>query len=82
MSSSIEPPNLDRLADLARVGVSEQEALEWAPKISSILEWFGQLQRVNLDGVPPTLRADVEDSNLLRPDTAAEFENMCVLPCN
>jgi aspartyl/glutamyl-tRNA(Asn/Gln) amidotransferase C subunit len=78
VSSNVEPPNIEQLAELARVGVSEQEALEWAPKISSILDWFGQLGRVDLEGVPPALRAEVDGGNLLRPDTPAKFENMWV----
>jgi aspartyl/glutamyl-tRNA(Asn/Gln) amidotransferase C subunit len=71
--AGVEPPNVQRLAQLAQLGVTEAEAAEWGPKISSIVEWFGQLQQVDLDGVPPALRADVEDSNLLRPDEPKEF---------
>ena len=74
-SSEIEPPNVQKLAQLASVGVSEQEAAEWGPKIAGIVEWFGQLQQVDLEGVPPAVRADIGDANLLRPDQPREFEN-------
>ena len=78
-TSDIEPPNIHRLAQLAQVGVSEQEAAEWGPKISSIVEWFGQLQQVDLEGVPPSLRADVGDDTVLRPDQQQDFPERCVL---
>ena len=71
----IEAPDVQRLAQLAQVGVSEQEAAEWGPKIAGIVEWFGQLQEVDLEGVPPAVRADVGDANLLRPDQPHDFEN-------
>ncbi|KAL4552559.1 hypothetical protein Ndes2526B_g02487 [Nannochloris sp. 'desiccata'] len=78
-SSEIEPPNVQKLAQLAQVGVSEQEAAEWAPKIAGIVEWFGQLQQVDLEGVPPAVRADIGDANLLRPDQPRTFENRQVM---
>lgn len=78
-SSEIEPPNVQKLAQLAQVGVSEQEAAEWAPKIAGIVEWFGQLQQVDLEGVPPAVRADIGDANLLRPDQPRTFENREVM---
>jgi aspartyl/glutamyl-tRNA(Asn/Gln) amidotransferase C subunit len=78
-SSEIEPPNVQTLAQLAQVGISEQEAAEWGPKIASIVEWFGQLQQVDLEGVPPAVRADVGDANLLRPDQPHDFQNRHVI---
>lgn len=41
------------------------QAAEWGPKIDSIVAWFGNLQAVNIEGVPPALRA-CEDGNRLR----------------
>lgn len=32
------------------------------------MEWFGQLQAVDVEGVAPALRADVEGSSALRLD--------------
>jgi aspartyl/glutamyl-tRNA(Asn/Gln) amidotransferase C subunit len=77
-SPEIEPPNVQKLAQLAQLGVSEQEAAEWGPKIAGIVEWFGQLQQVDLEGVPPAVRADIGDANLLRPDQPRDFENRLV----
>lgn len=71
----VDPPDVQRLAQLAQVGVSEVEAAEWAPKIAGIVEWFGQLQAVDVEGVPPALRADVDAAASLRPDLPQPFEN-------
>ena len=72
---NIEPPNVEKLAQLAQIGVSEQEAADWAPKIAGIVEWFGQLQQADLEGIPPALRADVDDTTSLRPDIPTPFKN-------
>lgn len=47
---------------------------DWAPKIEGIVEWFGQLQEVDVEGVPPALRAEVETENFLRADTPVQYE--------
>ena len=44
---------------------------DWGPKIEGIVEWFGALQAVDVEGVPPALRADVEGESVLRPDAPA-----------
>lgn len=44
------------------------QVADWGPKIEGIVEWFGQLQGVDVEGVPPALRADVEAAPALRPD--------------
>ena len=41
--------------------------------MAGILEWFGQLQRVDVEGVPPALRAEVETENFFRPDEPEAF---------
>ena len=70
----IAPPDVQRLAQLAQIGVTAEEAAAWGPKIEGIVEWFGQLQEVDLEGVPPALRANLEDGNALRADESREFE--------
>lgn len=49
------------------------QAKEWGPKIEKIVEWFGQLQEVDLEGVPPALRAEVESENTLRADQPRDY---------
>ena len=45
---------------------------DWQPKIGGIVEWFGQLQEIDVEGVPPALRADVEGDSRLRPDESRD----------
>eukprot|EP00887_Chlorella_sp_A99_P006775 scaffold2.g6775.t1 len=67
----LEPPDVPALARLAQIGATEEEVADWQPKIASIVEWFGQLQEIDVQGVPPALRADVEGDSRLRPDEPA-----------
>jgi aspartyl-tRNA(Asn)/glutamyl-tRNA(Gln) amidotransferase subunit C len=46
---------------------------EWGPKLEGIVEWFGQLQEVDVEGVPPALRADVEGQSSLRADQPRRY---------
>lgn len=123
------PPDVEKLANLARLDVSPEEVKEWTPKISAIVDWcapaggsppliarpprtpaprpcpassfqprsrrpnaarlawltfspvcrplrFGKLREVDLEGVPPALRAGEEaGADPLRPDAAVAFED-------
>jgi Asp-tRNA(Asn)/Glu-tRNA(Gln) amidotransferase C subunit len=51
---------------------------DWAPKIEGIVDWFGQLQEVDVEGVPPALRAEVETENFLREDEPRQCAERCV----
>ncbi|ESR63992.1 glutamyl-tRNA(Gln) amidotransferase subunit C [Citrus sinensis] len=57
--SSLEPPDVPRLAQTARISLTPHEVEEFAPKIRQVIDWFGQLQDVDLDSVDPALRADL-----------------------
>ena len=72
-SAHIDPPNISALAELAQVGITDEEASTWSPQVESIVEWFGQLREVDLGDIPPALRADVESEGWLRPDEPVEF---------
>ena len=48
---------------------------DWAPKIEGIVDWFGQLQEVDVEGVPPALRAEVDSDNCLREDEPRHYDN-------
>ncbi|GFR49168.1 hypothetical protein Agub_g11190, partial [Astrephomene gubernaculifera] len=65
-------PNIADLAKMAQISISEQEAAEWAPKINSVLDWFGQLQSVDVKGVPPAIHA-FSEGNRLRPDEPQHY---------
>ncbi|KAK3012586.1 hypothetical protein RJ639_009239 [Escallonia herrerae] len=59
--SALEPPDLSRLAQTARISLTPQEV-------------FGQLQAVDLQSIEPAIRADTEGDNL-RDDLPDTFEN-------
>ncbi|KAH7661617.1 Glu-tRNAGln amidotransferase C subunit protein [Dioscorea alata] len=65
-SSSLSSADLARLADAAQ---------EFAPKIRQMVDWFGQLQAVNLESVEPSLRADTVITTSRREDAAEVFDN-------
>ncbi|KAK1550896.1 hypothetical protein Q3G72_026579 [Acer saccharum] len=73
-TTSLEPPDLNRLAETARISLTPREVEEFAPKIRQVIDWFGQLQAVDLNSIDPAIRADTEIDNL-REDMPETFEN-------
>lgn len=73
-SSALQPPDVPRLAETARLSLTPEEVEEFAPKIQQVIDWFGQLQAVDLGSVDPAIRADTEGNNL-RDDIPVTFEN-------
>ncbi|CAK9158813.1 unnamed protein product [Ilex paraguariensis] len=72
--SGLEPPDVLRLAETARISLTPDEVEEFAPKIQKVVDWFGQLQAVDLQSIEPAIRADTEGDNL-RDDLPETFEN-------
>ncbi|XP_073300029.1 glutamyl-tRNA(Gln) amidotransferase subunit C, chloroplastic/mitochondrial [Primulina huaijiensis] len=72
--SSLELPDVQRLAETARISLTPQQVEEFEPKIQQVVEWFGQLQAVDLESIEPALRADTEGDNL-RNDAPEIFDN-------
>lgn len=73
-SSSLDPPDVGRLAETARISLTSLEVQEFGPKIQQVVEWFGQLQAVNLESIEPAIRSDIDGDNL-REDMPQTFEN-------
>ncbi|XP_057776158.1 glutamyl-tRNA(Gln) amidotransferase subunit C, chloroplastic/mitochondrial [Salvia miltiorrhiza] len=71
---SLEPPDVPRLAEKARISLSPKQVEEFAPKIRQVVDWFGQLQAVDLQSIEPAIRADTEGDNL-RDDVPQVFDN-------
>ncbi|KAI4380140.1 hypothetical protein MLD38_006363 [Melastoma candidum] len=71
---SLQPPDVLRLAETARINLSPQEVEEFTPKIRQVVDWLGQLQGVELQSIEPALRAVTEDDHL-RDDVPEQFEN-------
>ena len=61
---SIDVATAKKVAKLARIRVSEEEAAEYAGEISTILNWVDMLGEVNTDDVP--MLTSVSDVSLPR----------------
>ncbi|CAN0878056.1 Glutamyl-tRNA(Gln) amidotransferase subunit C, chloroplastic/mitochondrial [Linum grandiflorum] len=70
-------PDLRRLAETARISLTQQEVEELGPKIQQVIGWFGQLQGVDLNRVEPGIRAataaEAEEGVNLRDDVPSTF---------
>ena len=61
---------VEHIAYLARLGLTEEEKGKFAEQLSSILDYVEQLKEVNTDGVEPTAQVTGLE-NVLRPDSIA-----------
>ncbi|HLG94620.1 MAG TPA: Asp-tRNA(Asn)/Glu-tRNA(Gln) amidotransferase subunit GatC [candidate division Zixibacteria bacterium] len=68
-----QPSDVDRLAKLARLALTEEEKARFAKELSSILEYVSQIQKVDTSSIteyetvvplPPAWREDVVESSL------------------
>ncbi|XP_010432638.1 PREDICTED: glutamyl-tRNA(Gln) amidotransferase subunit C, chloroplastic/mitochondrial [Camelina sativa] len=73
-SSVLPPPDVSRLAETARISLTPGEIEECETKIRRVIDWFGQLQQVDVNSVEPAIRADMDGGNL-RDDSPETFEN-------
>ncbi|GBF97673.1 aminoacyl tRNA synthase complex-interacting multifunctional [Raphidocelis subcapitata] len=71
-SSSPAPPNIRELAKMAHLAVTDAEVADWEPKINGIVDWFGQLQAVDVEGVKPAVHAR-DDGSVLRADEPSAY---------
>jgi aspartyl-tRNA(Asn)/glutamyl-tRNA(Gln) amidotransferase subunit C len=63
----ITADDVRKVADLARLELPESEIATYTSQLERILEYVGQLQQVDTEGIPATTRA-VEVVNVTRPD--------------
>lgn len=71
MSSEASEIDLDYVADLARIHLTEEEKGEFAGQLEKILEYFQKLSVVDVEGVEPLAHAFALD-NVWQPDVAVE----------
>ncbi|CAI5462298.1 unnamed protein product [Closterium sp. Yama58-4] len=76
-ASAKEEPNVKDLALKARLALSAEEEEEFGKSISRIVDWFGQLQQVDLSDVPAAIRVGGEElrPDNMREDVVVDFEN-------
>ena len=63
-----------RIADLARIGISDAEAAAAQAQLNDIFELIGQMQKVNTEGVEPMPHAQ-DLTQRLREDAATERDH-------
>ena len=67
MGLSLDEAAVRHVAELARLKISDEEVARFADELSRILDYFGHLNELNTDNVPPTAHA-LPISNVLRED--------------
>ena len=65
--SRISVDDVRKVAQLARLDLPEDKIATYADQLESILEYVGQLEGIDTEGVPETTRA-VEVTNVTRED--------------
>ena len=70
----IDREQVNKVAHLARLDITSDEAQQFTTQLNSILDYFEQLQELNTDDVEPTTRA-IETSNITRADKLEPFPN-------
>ena len=64
---SIDRDQVHKVANLARLELTETEEEQFTTQLSSILDYFEQLSELDTSNVVPTTRA-IDVSNVTRPD--------------
>lgn len=70
----IDRQEVRKVANLARLNITEAEEAEFTTQLNSILEYFEQLSELDTTDVAPTTRA-IETSNITRSDKLTPFPN-------
>lgn len=70
-ATKINKDDLDHIAKLARIDLTESEKETFLPQLESVIEYFDVLNKVNTDSVEPTFRVN-DQSNVLRADEIKE----------
>lgn len=68
----IDRQEVKKVANLARLSITEEEEEQFTTQLNNILEYFDQLSELDTENVKPTTRA-IETSNITRPDKLVPF---------
>ena len=69
MTNKIDIDMVKHVANLVRLGISEEEAQKFSGQFSSIIDYFNMLNEVDTENVPPA--SDItNNTNILREDAA------------
>jgi aspartyl-tRNA(Asn)/glutamyl-tRNA(Gln) amidotransferase subunit C len=73
--------DVDHVAKLARLGLSEEEKKLFAKQLADILDFAASLQKIKIDNVPPSSHA-IPIRNIWREDEVKPFANIPGLLAN
>ncbi len=68
---SVEPATVKRIARLARIAITDEDAQRLAPELDNIMGWIEQLGEVDTTGVEP-MTAVIPNTLRLREDVVTE----------
>lgn len=68
---SVTIPNVRKIASLARIAITEEEAARIAPELDNIMGWIEQLGEVDTSGVAP-MTAVIPNHLRLRDDVVTD----------
>ena len=79
--------DLRKVAELASLDVTDAEVEAWTPVLAKTLAWFDELDAVDVEGVPPAVRAgaggadpnDDDDTTAWRADVEVPFADTDLL---
>lgn len=70
----ISKKEVKHIADLARVGINDEEIDKFSQDLSSILDWMEQLNEIDVEKVEPTAHITGLE-NRIREDKENDFKN-------
>jgi len=70
----IKKEEVKHIAELARIGLTDEEMEKYSQELSGILAWIDQLKEVDISGVEPTEHI-TGVKNVSRQDISHPFEN-------
>ncbi len=78
---SVDTSTVKKIANLARIAISEDDAQRIAPELDNILGWIEQLSEVDTSGVEP-MTAVIPNATRLRDDVITEGDIRTLLMQN
>ncbi len=72
---SVTKKDVEHVAKLARLGLSDEEKELFTKQLSAILDFAGNLKKLDTRNIPPTSHA-IPVKNVLREDRVAPCENV------
>ena len=77
----LERSDVDKVAHLARLSLSEAEASQFTTQLGDIIDYFEQLSELDVAKVEPTTRA-IDVSNVTRVDDLKPYDDRAaILDC-